>query len=98
LSVEAQQGEPGSTLELYRTALAVRRARTDLGAGDSIEWLKAPEGVLAFRRGEFVCTANTGGESATVPAYGRVLVASDEVTIADDEAKLPADTTVWWTV
>ncbi|MGW8060979.1 glycoside hydrolase family 13 protein [Streptomyces ziwulingensis] len=96
LSVEAQTGEPGSTLELYRTALAVRRARPDLGAGDAVEWLRAPEGVVAFRRGEFVCVANTTGESVAVPAHGRVLLASGEVTEADGEAKVPADTTVWW--
>ncbi|SFY53706.1 glycoside hydrolase family 13 protein [Streptomyces sp. F-1] len=97
LSVAAQTGRPGSTLELYRAALAARRAQPDLGAGDAVEWLRAPEGVLAFRRGEFVCVTNTTGESVTTPAYGRVLLASDEVARAGDEAKTPADTTVWWT-
>ncbi len=99
LSVEAQQGVTGSTLELYRTALAVRSERPDLGAGDSVTWLEAPAGVLAFRRGEFVCTANTGAAAVTVPAYGSVLVASGEGTVVGtDEAQLPADTTVWWAV
>lgn len=97
LSIEAQTGTPGSTLELYRSALAARRTQPDLGAGDSVEWLRAPEGVLAFRRGEFVCVANTSGESVTTSAYGRLLLASGEVAEADGEAKLPADTTVWWT-
>ncbi|WNZ12179.1 glycoside hydrolase family 13 protein [Streptomyces sp. 11x1] len=97
LSVEAQTGVAESTLELYRTALSVRREQPGLGAGDSVEWLKAPGGVLAFRRGDFVCVANTTGEAVRIPAYGRVLVASGEVTVADDEAKLPGDTTVWWT-
>ncbi|MEV1064133.1 alpha-amylase family glycosyl hydrolase [Streptomyces sp. NPDC050263] len=97
-SVEAQTGVPGSTLELYRSALGIRRSQADLGAGDSVEWLKAPEGVLAFRRGEFVCVANTTGESVTTPVHGRVLLASGEVTETDSgEAKLPADTTVWFT-
>ncbi|MFD5252108.1 glycoside hydrolase family 13 protein [Streptomyces bobili] len=97
LSVQAQQGVPGSTLELYRSALELRRSLPDLGAGDSVEWLRAPEGVLAFRRGEFVCVANTSGESVTTPAYGPVLLASGELTEADGEAKVPADTTVWFT-
>ncbi|MGW1022305.1 glycoside hydrolase family 13 protein [Streptomyces sp. NPDC002577] len=97
LSVEAQTGVPGSTLELYRSALAVRREQRDLGAGDSVTWLDAPAGVLAFRRGEFFCTANTTGETVRVPAYGRVLLASGDVTVVDGEAQLPADTTVWWT-
>ncbi len=97
LSIEAQTGTAGSTLELYRSALSVRRTQTDLGAGEAVEWLRAPEGVLAFRRGEFVCVANTSGESVTTPAYGRVLLTSGEVTEADGEAKVPADTTVWFT-
>ncbi|MFJ9866228.1 glycoside hydrolase family 13 protein [Streptomyces sp. NPDC101165] len=97
LSVEAQSGVPGSTLELYRSALGIRRSQPDLGAGEAVEWLRAPEGVLAFRRGEFVCVANTTGESVTTPSHGRVLLASGEVTEADGEAKVPADTTVWWT-
>ncbi|MEU8648975.1 glycoside hydrolase family 13 protein [Streptomyces sp. NPDC048737] len=96
LSVEAQQGVPGSTLELYRSALALRRSRPDLGAGDSVEWLRAPEGVLAFRRGAFVCVANTTGEPVTTPSYGRVLLASGELTEADGGTGLPADTTVWF--
>ncbi|ULR50161.1 alpha-amylase family glycosyl hydrolase [Streptomyces deccanensis] len=97
LSVEAQTGVADSTLELYRTALSVRRDQRDLGAGDSVEWLKAPAGVLAFRRGDFVCVANTTSEAVRIPAYGRVLIASGELTVTDDEAKLPGDTTVWWT-
>lgn len=98
LSIEAQTGAEGSTLELYRSAIAVRREQPDLGAGDRVEWLQAPEGVLAFRRGEFTCTANTGSDAVTVPAYGRVLLASGEVTVTDGgEAKVSGDTTVWWT-
>ncbi|MFB7509444.1 glycoside hydrolase family 13 protein [Streptomyces broussonetiae] len=97
LSVEAQTGVAGSTLELYRTALATRREHPALGAGDAVEWLPAPEGVLVFRRGEFVCVANTTEEAVTTTAYGRVLLASGEVAEADREAKVPADTTVWFT-
>ncbi|WP_128381662.1 glycoside hydrolase family 13 protein [Streptomyces cavernae] len=96
LSVEAQTGVTGSTLELYRSALAVRHEHPDLGAGDSVTWLEAPEGVLAFRRGEFVCTANTNGTAVRIPGYGRVLVSSTEVVVTDGEFELPADTTVWW--
>ncbi len=97
LSVEAQTGVTGSTLELYRSALAVRSERADLGAGDRVEWLPAPAGVLAFRRGAFVCTANTASEAVTFGAYGRVLLASGEVPVSDDgETRLPADATVWW--
>ncbi|MEU9146853.1 glycoside hydrolase family 13 protein [Streptomyces sp. NPDC048349] len=93
LSVEAQTGDPSSTLELYRSALRLRRERADLGAGDAVEWLPAPEGVLAFRRGGFVCTANTTGEPVRLPAPGTVLLSSGPVA---DPDVLPADTAVWW--
>ncbi|CAM5731164.1 Glycoside hydrolase family 13 protein OS=Streptomyces tendae OX=1932 GN=F3L20_24740 PE=4 SV=1 [Streptomyces tendae] len=62
-----------------------------------MEWLTAPEGVLAFRRGDFVCVANTTtGAPVTVPAYGRVLITSGEVEETGGEAVVAADTTVWW--
>ncbi|MBW1604723.1 glycoside hydrolase family 13 protein [Streptomyces sp. JJ66] len=93
LSVEAQTGAPGSTLELYRTALRLRREHPDLGAGDAVEWLDAPAGVLAFRRGAFVCTANTTPRPVALGSdFGRVLLASGPY----DGGELPGDTTVWW--
>ncbi|MEU6157363.1 glycoside hydrolase family 13 protein [Streptomyces sp. NPDC047130] len=97
LSVEAQTGVAGSTLELYRSALAVRRATPDLGAGEDVEWLPSQEGVLAFRRGAFVCVANTTGEAVTVAAPGTLLMASGDITVTDGQAGVPADTTAWWT-
>ncbi|MFJ5925961.1 glycoside hydrolase family 13 protein [Kitasatospora sp. NPDC092948] len=101
LSVEVQTGDPTSTLELYRAALAVRREQPALGAGADVEWLAAPEGLLMFRResaeGSFVCTVNTTGESVGIPAPGRLLLSSAVVTEAED-VELPADSTAWWAV
>ncbi|MFJ7154609.1 glycoside hydrolase family 13 protein [Streptomyces sp. NPDC101118] len=94
LSVEAQSGDPDSTLELYRSALRLRRDHPDLGAGEEVEWLAAPEGVLAFRRGSFVCAANTTGEPVPFTAPGTRLLASAPV----EDGVLPADGTVWWAV
>ncbi|MDI3403792.1 glycoside hydrolase family 13 protein [Streptomyces cavernicola] len=99
LSVEAQSGDPDSTLELYRRALAVRRAQPGLGAGESVEWLDTPEGVLAFARPGFVCTVNATGEAVRLPAPGQVLLSSGELEeVAGGEVLLPADTAVWWAV
>ncbi|WP_255950910.1 glycoside hydrolase family 13 protein [Streptomyces odontomachi] len=107
LSVQAQTGVPGSTLELYRAALAARRAHPALGAGEAVEWLDAPAGTLVYRRtaaeggAAFVCTANTTGAPVEVPAPGRVLLSSgteDIPVTANGTAVLPADSTVWWTV
>ncbi|MGW7350316.1 glycoside hydrolase family 13 protein [Streptomyces sp. NPDC054784] len=105
-SVEAQTDDPDSTLELYRAALRVRREHPDLGAGDAVEWLAAPEGVLAFRRGAFVCATNTTGEDADLAlGAGRTLLTSgpapthgaDVPAPRTDTVAVPADTTVWWT-
>ncbi|MEV7191517.1 glycoside hydrolase family 13 protein [Streptomyces sp. NPDC093510] len=104
LSVAAQTGVPGSTLEFYRRALAVRRAHPALGAGRDIAWVPSPEGVLAFRRttsaGSFVCTTNLSASPVTVPTPGTLLLASAHVVpgAGPDAAGtvLPADSTVWW--
>ncbi|MET9296006.1 glycoside hydrolase family 13 protein [Streptomyces sp. NPDC003077] len=98
LSVAAQTGDPASTLEFYRSALALRRAHPGLGAGDAVEWLPAPEGVLAFRRtGGFGCVVNTTERAVRVTVPGRVLLASGPVDAAGGgECELPADTAVWW--
>jgi alpha-glucosidase len=61
LSVQAQTGVPGSTLELYRAALAARRAHPALGAGDAVEWLDSPAGTLLYRR-------EPGGVAARPPS------------------------------
>lgn len=98
LSIEAQTGAAGSTLELYRAAIAARRVHPGLGAGTAVEWLDAPEGLLVFARPGFVCTVNTTGAPVRIPVRGTVLLSSTPVQADGAEIELPADTTVWWTV
>ncbi|MFJ8672853.1 glycoside hydrolase family 13 protein [Streptomyces sp. NPDC093589] len=99
LTVEAQTGDPDSTLELYRTALALRRSHGGLGAGDAVEWLDAPDGVLVFRRpGGLVCTVNTTEAAVRLETPGRMLLASRQLAAGADVFDLPADTAVWWEV
>ncbi len=87
-SVQAQDGVAGSTLELYREAVRVRRT---LPADASLVWHEAPAGVLRFQRaGGWHCVANLGGSAAALPA-GRVVVASGPTT----DGTLPPDTTAW---
>ncbi|MFF3595465.1 glycoside hydrolase family 13 protein [Kitasatospora indigofera] len=102
LSVEAQTGDPTSTLELYRAALAVRRAHPALGGADNLTWLDAPEGVLSFERtgpdGSVLhCTANVTGHPVTVRTPGELALASEPLTQDGPRTVLPADTTAWWT-
>ncbi|MEU4739761.1 glycoside hydrolase family 13 protein [Actinosynnema sp. NPDC023658] len=95
LSVASQIGDPNSVLELYRSALRVRREHPDLGAGSEVEWLDVPGGVLAFRRGAFTCVVNFGPDVVRLPADGRVVLASGGCATEDADVLVPADTTVW---
>jgi alpha-glucosidase len=87
LSVAAQDGVPGSTLELYRRALALRRAFT----GDLV-WLPGAPGVLAFRRGAHECIVNMS--DLPIRVAGEVLLASGAI----DGELVPPDTTIWRSV
>jgi alpha-glucosidase len=91
LSVEAQEGRPGSTLMLYRSALSVRRERPDL-QWTAFGWVEAPPGVLAFERGpRFRCVVNLSEEDVELPAGWRVLLASRDL----EGDVLPPDAAVW---
>ncbi|MEU4211346.1 alpha-amylase family glycosyl hydrolase [Streptomyces sp. NPDC026206] len=97
LSVQAQSGDPRSTLELYRSALALRGELPGLGDGE-MTWLDAPEGVLAFSRPGFVCTFNTLGDEVALPVPGRPLLATAALEFAGGTVRIPSDTCVWWAV
>lgn len=89
MSVEAQTGVSGSTLEMYRAALAVRKRH--FVADDVIEWLDAPDGVIGLRRGSGVeCWLNVSGAPMTIDPERSVLLASDDV-----HGELPPNTAVW---
>ena len=93
--MQAQDGTPGSTLELYRLVLALRRSLPALGAGNgAFAWEPGPSpDVLTFRRGEdVVVVVNFGAVPVALPADGEVLVASGPLTAAGE---LPADAAVW---
>ncbi|MFD5156852.1 glycoside hydrolase family 13 protein [Streptomyces hawaiiensis] len=94
LSVEAQTGDPAAMLELYRTALRVRRAHPALGDG-TMTWRDAPEGVLSFgREPGFVCVVNLSTEPYELPGHSALLVASGPV----EGGVLGPDQAVWLTV
>jgi len=89
LARDVQESDPESTLWLYRTLLATRRAYA-LGSGE-LEWLDGNTAdVLTFRNGAVTVVANMGAGPVALPA-GEILAASD----AFEGALLPADTAVW---
>ena len=93
LTVEAQTGDPDSTLELYRRALALRHEHPALGDGE-LTWRPAPAGALAFARAPgFVCIVNmSAGPIPLPPDAQRLLIASGLLT---DDRRIPDDTAVW---
>ncbi|MFD6184463.1 glycoside hydrolase family 13 protein [Streptomyces goshikiensis] len=98
LSVEAQTGDPHSTLELYRAALELRRALPGLGSPDAgpLGWLSAPEGVLLFSRPGFACTVNTLGTPVELSSPGRPVLSSAPVETDGRTVLLPPDSCTWW--
>jgi alpha-glucosidase len=93
-TVEAQTGDEASMLELYRRALKIRREHPALGEG-SLEWLDAPDGVIAFARDPgFVCIVNMTGEPTRAPDGAKQLLASGRLT---DAHQVPMDTAAWYT-
>ncbi len=88
LTVEAETGAEGSTLEFYRAALAVRRTFATT-AGDDVEVLDLGADVVAFRRGPVTAVLNCGTTPVALPS-GDILMASGPV-----DSELPADTAVW---
>jgi alpha-glucosidase len=78
-------------LWLYRQALRLRRAEGGLGDGP-FAWLDAPEGVLAFSRGDrFVCVTNLSGGPVALPENTAILLSSRPL----DAGLLPPDSTAW---
>ncbi|HEV2755717.1 MAG TPA: DUF3459 domain-containing protein, partial [Actinomycetota bacterium] len=66
-SVAAQERDAGSLLHLYRDLVALRR-----GLGPGLELLDAPEGVVAYRRGEHVVALNLAPEERPSPVAGTI--------------------------
>jgi alpha-glucosidase len=91
----AQDQGPHSTLAHYRALLRIRREWLGRGLGDGAapEWIKAPTGVLAFRRGDVLCYANLSEAPVELPSGYRVLIASEPLV----GSTLPVDVTVWLT-
>ncbi|MTK04500.1 alpha-amylase family glycosyl hydrolase [Micromonospora sp. CP22] len=88
-ALDRQRGVPGSTYEMYREALRLRRAY-GLGRG-TLQWLSSADEVLTFRNGDLVVFTNFG-PTAVPPPAGELLHTS---TPLPDDASVPPDTTIW---
>jgi len=92
-TVEAQTGVAGSFLELYRSALRLRREHPGF-RGNGMAWLRGPASVLHFDRpGGLEVVVNFGPDPVDLPIGGpHVLLSSEPLT---EDGRLPADTAAW---
>ena len=97
LAAERQRGVEGSTLELYRALLRIRREHR-LGRRE-LAWLEEPGGadVLSFALQardlpEVRVLANLGPDPVELPDGAEVLVASGDLS----DGSVPTDVTVWY--
>lgn len=99
LTVEAEDGDPSSTLNQYRTMLRLRHELADLDEGGlSVEVHGG--GILVIRRGaRFACVVNCGADPQRSPVTGDVVVSSDgsdaQDRIEGGSLMLPPSIGVW---
>jgi alpha-glucosidase len=89
-ALDRQRDVPGSTYELYRAALRLRREH-GLGANE-MTWLETPGEVLAFRSADVLVLTNFGEEPVALPDGSEVLLSSEPLT---EDGRVPQDVTVW---
>ncbi|WP_328785577.1 glycoside hydrolase family 13 protein [Streptomyces canus] len=90
-TAETNQADRTSMLQLYRSALRLRRAHPDL-QGEEFRWLDSPAGTLLFERGDgLLCAVNLSDQLIPFPDATSPLLASGPL---DRAGMLPPDTTV----
>ncbi|WP_329446104.1 alpha-amylase family glycosyl hydrolase [Streptomyces canus] len=90
-TAEANQADRTSMLQLYRSALRLRRSTPGL-RGEEFRWLDSPPGTLLFERGNgLLCAVNLSDGPTPLPDATSPLLASGPL---DKAGLLPPDTTV----
>ncbi|HRB98684.1 MAG TPA: glycoside hydrolase family 13 protein [Dermatophilaceae bacterium] len=94
LAVDQQVGRPGSTLELYRRLLTLRREH-GVGSAALTELTGYGDEVIAYRldgrSGALAVVVNLGASGVELPGGSTLLVASDPLVAG----RLPTDTAAW---
>lgn len=92
LTVQAQRGDEKSMLELYRTALHLRRAHPALGDGPMTWDSTVKADVLSFTREPgFRCVVNLSEHPITLPDHTEVILSSAPI----HDCCLQSDAAVW---
>ncbi|HEY5834010.1 glycoside hydrolase family 13 protein [Streptomyces sp.] len=90
-TAEANQADPTSMLQLYRSALRLRRTHPGL-RGEEFRWLDSPDGTLLFERGNgLLCAVNLSDQPVPLPDTCSPLLTSGPLS---KNGLIPPDTTV----
>jgi alpha-glucosidase len=90
-TAEANQADRTSMLQLYRSALRLRRTNPNL-RGEDFRWLDSPPGTLLFERGNgLLCAVNLSARPMPLPDAWSPLLTSGPL---NKDGMLPPDTTV----
>ncbi|MBC9729366.1 alpha-amylase family glycosyl hydrolase [Streptomyces sp. TRM68367] len=90
-TAEANQADRTSTLQLYRSALRLRRTNPHLRT-EEFRWLDSPPGTLLFERGNgLLCAVNLTDQPTPLPDATSPLITSAPL---GKDGLLPPDTTV----
>jgi alpha-glucosidase len=89
-NVADQRGEGGSTLELWRSLIGLRRR-----LGEGFRMLDAEPGVIAYERGDHVVTLNLSGEPRTPPQSGDLLLATGPGATSGGSALAAHSGAIW---
>ena len=100
LTVETQESDPKSTLNLYRSALHLRAEH--LVNNGEVVWMESPEhgskneSLLGFKRGNVSIYMNLGDSPIEVEITGRLLTVSAGVVDGrDGKVTIPPVSTIW---
>jgi alpha-glucosidase len=90
MSVQTQRGAEGSTLEMYREALRLRRRH--VARSGPFTWIEVGVHALGFARGQdFRCLLNFGTGPLEIPRGWTVLLSSSPIA----DGAVPTDAAVW---
>ena len=100
MSVESQDSDAKSVLNLYRSSLSLRTLHL-IGRGE-ITWLESPlhgaklDGLLTFKRGDITVVMNLSQHTHEIDITGQVILVSSGVLDGRDGKKsIPACSTIW---
>ena len=98
-SMDLEEADQASFLNLYRTSLALRKQHAGLGGDSEVHWHDAPDGIVFFSRSAgFILLANTTAKTTEVNIHTAAVIIHQSGTgafITGSIVSIPANTTLW---